>query len=73
VVLPDHMHAVRTLPEGDAEYSVRWRLTKARFSRGLPSGPLRRSHETRQEQGIWQRRFWECHLRSEQEFATHIR
>jgi putative transposase len=73
VVLPDHMHAVWTLPEGDAAYSVRWRLIKARFSRGLPSGPLRRSHEIRHERGIWQRRFWERHIRDEQDFAAHIR
>lgn len=25
VVLPDHMHAVLTLPEGDSDYSGRWR------------------------------------------------
>jgi putative transposase len=73
VLLPDHMHAVWTLPEGDADHSARWRLIKALFSRGLPLGPLRRSHETRQERGIWQRRFWQRHIRSEQEFATHIR
>jgi putative transposase len=73
VVLPDHMHAVWTLPDGDAEYSVRWRLIKARFSRGLPSGPLRPSHEARQERGIWQRRFWEHHIRNEADLAAHIR
>lgn len=44
VVLPDHIHAVWTLPENDADYSVRWRLIQARFSQGLPLGSLRRSH-----------------------------
>ena len=73
VVLPDHLHAVWTLPEGDADYSVRWRLIKARFSRGLPKGPLRASHENRQERGIWQRRFWEHQIRSEADFAARIR
>ena len=33
VVLPDHMHAVWTLPEGDANYSDRWGAIKARFSK----------------------------------------
>lgn len=70
VVLPDHMHAVWTLPEGDADYSVRWRLIKARFSRGLPSGP---SHEVRQKRGIWQRRFWERHIRNEADLGAHMR
>ncbi|MFZ5963318.1 transposase [Thalassococcus sp. BH17M4-6] len=35
VVLPDHMHAVCTLPEGDANYSDRWGSIKARFSKFL--------------------------------------
>ena len=36
VVLPDHLHAVWTLPEGDADYPTRWALIKAGFSRCLP-------------------------------------
>jgi putative transposase len=35
VVLPDHLHAVWTLPEGDADYLVRWKLIKARFTMSL--------------------------------------
>ncbi|MGL4236261.1 REP-associated tyrosine transposase [Tabrizicola sp.] len=72
VVLPEHMHAVWTLPEGDADYSVRWRLIKSRFSRGLPLGPLRPSHAARQERGVWQRRFWERQIRNEADFAAHL-
>ena len=34
VVMPDHLHAVWTLPEGDADFSVRWGAIKSRFSRG---------------------------------------
>jgi hypothetical protein len=26
VVLPDHLHAIWTLPEGDADFALRWRL-----------------------------------------------
>lgn len=33
VVLPDHMHAIWTLPKGDANYSDRWGAIKARFSK----------------------------------------
>lgn len=72
VVLPDHLDAVWRLPEGDADYSLRWRLIKARFSRGLPVGPLRDSHVARQERGIWQRRFWERHIRDDRDFAAHL-
>ena len=72
VVLPDHLHCVWTLPTGDGDFSTRWRLIKSRFSRGLPIGRLRASHVERQERGIWQRRFWEHHIRDEGDMAAHI-
>lgn len=72
VVLPDHLHAIWTLPEGDFDHATRWRLIKSRFSRGLAVGPLRESHVARQERGIWQRRFWERHLRDDKDFADHL-
>lgn len=43
VVLPDHLHCIWRMPEGDADYSVRWRLIKARFSRAVPMGERRAS------------------------------
>jgi putative transposase len=36
VVLPDHLHCLWRLPPGDADFPMRWRLIKARFSRMLP-------------------------------------
>ncbi|WBU54216.1 transposase [Paracoccus sp. SCSIO 75233] len=73
VVLPDHLHCIWRLPDGDVDYSTRWRLIKSRFSRGLPAGPRRSSHIARQERGIWQRRFWEHHIRDDADFAAHMR
>ena len=73
VVLPDHMHCIWTLPAGDKDYGTRWRSIKARFSRGLPKGHLRPSHQARNERGIWQRRFWEHHIRDEADMNAHIR
>ncbi len=73
VVLPDHLHAIWTLPAGDSDYSTRWRLIKARFSAGLPKGLLRPSHIARNERGIWQRRFWEHHLFTPEDHAAHLR
>ena len=32
VVLPDHLHAIWTLPDGDADFATRWRLIKSGFS-----------------------------------------
>ena len=36
VVLADHLHAIWTLPDGDADFSMRWRLIKTRFAKSLP-------------------------------------
>ena len=72
VVLPDHLHCVWTLPEGDDDFSTRWRLIKTRFSRVLPKGHLRPSHIARQERGLWQRRFWEHHIRDDADMAAHV-
>ena len=33
VVLPDHLHTLWTLPDGDANFSTRWRLIKEAFTR----------------------------------------
>ncbi len=60
VVLPDHLHAVWTLPPGDCDYSSRWRDIKKRFSMALPKTEYRSpTRKKRKERGIWQRRFWE--------------
>lgn len=72
VVLPNQVNCVWTLPEGDCDYPTRWRLIKARFSRELPPGPLRPSHLRRGERGIWQRRYWEHHIRGPHDFAAHL-
>ena|SRR3989338_7427837 len=31
VVLPEHLHCIMTLPEGDADFSTRWNLIKGSF------------------------------------------
>ncbi|WP_028301580.1 REP-associated tyrosine transposase [Oceanospirillum beijerinckii] len=73
VVLPDHIHAVWTLPEGDADYSSRWREIKKRFSKALPQDELRSCvRERKGERGIWQRRFWEHTIRGDQDFRHHV-
>lgn len=35
VVLPDHLHAIWTLPLGDADFATRWMLIKSNFSRHI--------------------------------------
>jgi putative transposase len=73
VVLPDHMHCVWTLHEGDVDYATRWRIIKGRFAHGLALGDRRKSHVVRKERAIWQRRFWEHHIRDEGDLAAHVR
>ncbi len=60
VVLPEHLHCIWSLPEGDSDYKTRWGLIKAGFSRQLPGGERRSESRVRRgERGIWQRRYWE--------------
>ncbi len=73
VVLPDHLHALWTLPPGDEDFSTRWALIKAGFSRQLPPAESRRSSRRHKgERGIWQRRFWEHLIRDEEDFRRHV-
>ncbi len=73
VVLPDHLHAIWTLPEHDTDYSTRWRLIKAAFSRSLPRGErISASRAAKGERGVWQRRYWEHTLRDERDFTRHM-
>ena len=73
VVLPDHLHAIRSLPNNDADFATRWRLIKTTFSRAVPAGErISRSRLHKGERGIWQRRFWEHTLRDEHDYARHV-
>ncbi len=72
VVLPDHLHAIWTLPEGDEGFATRWRLIKATFSRALPVGErVSASRRSKGERGVWQRRYWEHTLRDDADFTRH--
>ena len=73
VVLPDHLHAVWTLPTGDCDFSTRWRLIKSRFAKALPKQErLNAVRVARSERGIWQRRFWEHLIRDEADYTRHV-
>lgn len=75
VILPDHLHCIWTLPEGDADFSSRWRRIKGEFSRQCPERykRLRSTSRLRKgEQAIWQRRFWEHQIRDEADFTHHV-
>lgn len=91
VVLPDHLHAVWTLPPGDRDFSTRWGAIKARFTMAVRQAgftppdrfpvvtagryagvaPGIRHHKG--EVALWQRRFWEHHIRDERDYRAHVR
>ncbi|MGL4233950.1 MAG: REP-associated tyrosine transposase [Casimicrobium sp.] len=73
VVLPEHIHAMWTMPENDDDYSTRWRLLKTEFTRKLPKiDASNASRVGKRERGIWQRRFWEHRIRDDRDFEAHV-
>ncbi|MFL6673719.1 MAG: REP-associated tyrosine transposase [Massilia sp.] len=77
VLLPDHLHCIWTLPDGDSDYSARWLQIKRSVSRFSPevhvdSRLLNESARKHREAAIWQRRFWEHQIRDETDFERHL-
>lgn len=72
VILPDHLHAIWTLPEGDADYSGRWRAIKSRFTRELRASGTAVTCDDRGEYRLWQRRFWEHTIRDDRDYEHHV-
>ena len=77
VLLPDHLHCIWTLPDGDADFSTRWMKIKRAVS--LACGDEYRRDDLmsasklkHRESTIWQRRFWEHKIRDEEDFARHV-
>ena len=71
VILPDHLHTIWTLPEGDQDFQKRWRLIKTEFTRALPAADKGEGRRTG-ERGVWQRRYWEHAIRDEADLEAHI-
>ncbi len=71
VILPDHLHAIWTLPDGDGDYSARWRAIKSHFVRALSRTGVAPGRNAKGEALVWQRRFWEHTLRDEADYAAH--
>ena len=65
VLLPDHMHCIWTLPEGDCDYSSRIGKIKRLTSKHL-------GYSGERDSGLWQRRFWEHQIRDEKDLIRHI-
>jgi len=77
VLLPDHLHALWRLPEGDTDYSKRWgwlkkELTKRWLARGGTERPVSDSQQRNRRRGVFQRRFWEHLIRDERDLERHM-
>lgn len=76
-LLPDHLHTIWTLPDGDTDYSERWRFLKRQFSthylgaNGV-EGSRSASRRREGERGFWQRRYWEHKIRDDEDLRRHF-
>ena len=67
VVLPDHLHCLWTLPTGDSDYPIRWRLIKTWVAKHCDS-----ARNGRTDRSMWQPRYWEHTVRSETDYRKHV-
>jgi putative transposase len=77
VLLPDHLHAIWTLADGDADFSRRWASVKARFTHAwLSEGGAEQSvapgRAGKAGRGVWQERFWEHTVRDQEDLNRHL-
>jgi putative transposase len=74
VILPDHLHTLWILPEGDHDYSSRWSRIKRYFSIGSVGAHALQSpsRSRKREKPVWQRRFWEHVIRDENDWRRHM-
>ncbi|WP_228893796.1 REP-associated tyrosine transposase [Pseudoduganella aquatica] len=76
VLLPDHLHMIWTLPEGDSDFPLRVRLIKSHMSKAcsalLPDSAPNPRRQRKQCSALWQHRYWEHALQSEDDFRFHL-
>ena len=76
-ILPDHVHFIWTLPDGDSDYSRRVGRIKVLFTRalrgkGTQPANLTESRRKHRESDVWQRRFWEHTILTEEALAYYL-
>jgi putative transposase len=72
VILPEHLHAIITLPVGDADYAGRWQRLKGPFTRAVLKSGASILRDARGEYQLWERRFWEHTIRDDNDFERHV-
>jgi REP-associated tyrosine transposase len=72
VILPDHLHAILTLPPDDDDFPARWRRIKGYFSTRLLERGVKIKRYPNGELALWQRRYWEHTIRDDADYARHV-
>jgi putative transposase len=72
VVLPEHLHAIWTLPPGDADFAHRWRRMKGDVTQSLLRIGTVLAPRNDGTYAPWQRRFWEHTIRDDADYARHV-
>ena len=74
VVLPAVAHMIWTLPRGDQDHAIRWRIIKATFSRHVmaPDGAIVTAGMlNRRDKGIWRRGYTTHQIRDQADYDLH--
>jgi len=61
VILPNHIHAILTLPKDDYNFSLRWRLIKTYVTKHYEHNAV-----------VWQKRFWEHLIEDDEDYQAHV-
>jgi len=64
VIMPDHIHCIWSLPDGDEDYSTRWQLVKNCF--------MKKSHLLNIKGQCWQACYCEHSLRDDKDYLCHL-
>lgn len=77
VLLPDHLHTLWTLPQGDQDYPARWRRIKSLFTRrwleaGASEQPTTAGRRRDGRRGVLQPKYWEHTIRDELDLERHV-
>jgi len=77
VLMPDHLHLLWRLPDGDSDFSSRIGAIKQCFTRlwlagGGEEGSATPGRARQQYRGVWQKRFYEHWIRDYRDFKLHL-
>jgi putative transposase len=77
VLLPDHLHAIWTLPSEDCDYSRRWGFLKKEFTKvyllaGGIEAPVTAGRSRDGRRGVWQPEFWEHTIIDQPDYERHF-